>query len=281
MPLQNCNLKGEDKKLFSWVEGELTKVPLMLSIIFAFLFTTSAHAYMVISDVDDTVKITNSGSTTQAAWSGFFKKDVFPGMPEMYKAWSAEGAQLHFVTASPKLIRSKMLQLLSHHDIPVASLVLRGNLLESKLSFKVRAISKIMDEFPLEDVILVGDDVGKDPEVSVALRAKYGSRILVSYIRPVQARTALEGNIPYVTAFDIASEERALGRLDFLTMGRITLAVVTADKTKLFPRFAWCPQEIDDTGLPTDSSSELGAEKVETFIETLCRERQSDSENLH
>lgn len=252
----------------------------MLSIFFALLFSTQAHAYMVISDVDDTVKITNSGSTTQAAWSGLFKKDVFPGMPEMYRAWAAEGAQLHFVTASPTLIRGKIRELLAHHKIPVASLTLRGNLLESKLHFKVREISRIMDKFPSEDVVLVGDDVGKDPEVFVALKAKYGARVLVSYVRPVQARDALEGNIPYVTAFDVASEERAMGRLDFLTMGRITLAVMTADKSKLFPRFTWCPVEIDNTGLPTDSSSELGAEKVEDFIETLCRERQSDSEKL-
>jgi hypothetical protein len=252
----------------------------MISLFFTLLLTTQAHAFMVISDVDDTVKITNSGSATQAAWSGLFKNDVFPGMPEMYRAWSAEGAQLHFVTASPKLIRSKMQQLLSHHNIPVASLVLRGNLFESKLHFKVREISRIMDEFPAEDAVLVGDDVGKDPEVFLALRNKYGARILVSYVRPVQARDALEGNIPYVTAFDIASTERDLGRLDFLAMGRITLAVVSGEKTKLIPSFAWCPTEIDGTGLPTDASRQLGAENVEAFIETLCRERQSDSEKL-
>lgn len=252
----------------------------MLSLLFALIFTTQAHAYMVISDVDDTVKITNSGSTTQAAWSGLFKKDVFPGMPEAYRAWSAEGAQLHFVTASPTLIRSKIKELLTHYQIPVASLTLRGNLFESKLHYKVREISKIMDRFSSEDVILVGDDVGQDPEVFAALKEKYGARVLVSYIRPVRAREALPGIIPYVTAFDIASEERAQGRLNFIEMSRITLAVVKGDKTKLFPRFAWCPLEIDDTGLPTDSSSELGAEKVEIFIETLCRERQSDSEIL-
>ncbi len=253
----------------------------MFALLLTFFLSTPAEAYMVISDVDDTVKITNSGSTTQAAWSGLFKKDVFPGMPEMYRAWSAEEAQLHFVTASPTLIRGKINELLAHYNIQAASLTLRGNLFESKLKYKVREISKIMDRFPSEDVILVGDDVGQDPEVFAALKEKYGARILVSYIRPVRAREALPGLIPYVTAFDIASVERSMGRLNFIEMGRITLAVVKGDKTKLFPKFAWCPQEIDDTGLPTDSSSELGAEKIEIFIETLCRERQSDSENLH
>lgn len=252
----------------------------MFSLLLTLFLTTQAQAYMVISDVDDTLKITNSGSTTQAAWSGLFKKDVFPGMPEMFRAWSAEGAALHFVTASPSIVRGKITELLAHHKIPAASLRLRGNLLESKLKYKLREISKIMDQFPSEDVILVGDDVGKDPEVFEALRAKYGQRILVSYVRPVRARAALAGNIPYVTAFDIASEERARGRLDVLLMRRVTLTTVTADKAKLFPAFAWCPVEIDGTGLPTDSSSELGAEKVEEFIETLCRERQSESEKL-
>lgn len=252
----------------------------MLSLLLTLFLSTPAHAYMVISDVDDTVKITNSGSTAQAAWSGLFKKDVFPGMPETYRAWSADGAQLHFVTASPTLIRGKISELLAHYNIQAASLTLRANLFESKLKYKVREISRIMDRFPSEDVVLVGDDVGQDPEVFAALKEKYGARVLVSYIRPVRAREALPGLIPYVTAFDIASEERALGRLNFIEMGRITLAVVKGEKTKLFPKFAWCPQELDGTGLPTDTSNEIGAEKVEIFIEGICRGRQSEMESL-
>jgi hypothetical protein len=245
----------------------------MLSLIAALFVSTSAHAFMVISDVDDTIKITNSGDTVQAAWSGMFKKDVFPGMPLMFKAWSNEGAQIHFVTASPTIIRGKIREMLAHYEVTYASLVLRGNLLESKLKYKTREISKIMDRFPNEDVILVGDDVGKDPEVFAVLKEKYGARVLASYIRPVRARAALAGQIPYVTTFDLVSEENLDGRVSFGTVLRVTAEVLAGDESKLFPKFAWCPAEIDETELPTETSPLVMAAIVEERIESICAAR--------
>lgn len=247
----------------------------MLSLIFALLFSSSAQALMVISDVDDTIKITNSGNTWQAAWSGLFTRDVFPAMPEIYQNWAQEGAQLHFVTASPSLIRRKIQQLLATYQIPYASLTLRRNLVESKLSYKVRSIRAIMDQHPDEDVILIGDDVGQDPEVFVELERLYPSRVLKSYIRPVNPRTALPTQIPYITAFDIANEEHLDGRMKYTTMLNLARLVVMGDADKLFPRFAWCPADLSQTSVPTETSPFSAAYAVKARIESICRLRQS------
>lgn len=245
----------------------------MFSLLLSILLSTSAHAYLVISDVDDTIKITNSGNTAQAAWSGLFKNDVFPGMPEIYRAWAEDGAELHFVTASPNVLNGKIKQLLQHHKVPAKSLTTRKNLLESKLQYKTRVISQLMDQYPHEAVVLVGDDVGQDPEVFELISQKYRDRVLTSYIRPVKARRSPAGLVPYVTAFDIASHERREGRLGAEIIVRATIAVLTGEASKLLPKFTWCPKEIDNTGLPTDTSPYAAAERIEERVEKICQGR--------
>ncbi|MBY0515728.1 MAG: DUF2183 domain-containing protein [Bacteriovoracaceae bacterium] len=253
---------------------------LLLSSLF---ISQMAQAYIVISDVDDTLKITNSGSSVQAGWNGLFKKDVFAAMPELFKAWSDDGAKIYLVTASPKLVKHKMLELLRYHHIQYESLTLKSNLFESKLKYKVRELSRILDLNPQEDAVLIGDDVGQDPEIFEAIEQKYGKRILVKYVRPVKNRSLFAGDIPYITAFDIASEESMSGRLladgdsnstpD--TLEKIAAVISQANASKVIPVFAWCPSDLSTTGLPTESSPYSIAQDVEDKVESLCRERQS------
>lgn len=242
----------------------------------ALLIATQANALMIISDVDDTIKITNSGSVIDATWSGVFKNEVFPGMPELYRAWNSPATQIHFVTGSPTLIKEKIKDLLSFHKITYASLTTRNNLLESTYKYKMREISKIMDRDLLEQVVFIGDDVSHDHTVFADLSAKYPGRVLASYVRPVKNRPGLDEQVPYVTAFDVATSELAAGRVGLLDYGRITAAVMTGPKERLFPKFTWCPTELEGTNLPTESSTYLGAQQVEDHIESICRGRQSD-----
>lgn len=251
----------------------------MLSLLFTLFLTTSANAYMVISDVDDTIKITNSGDTLQGAWRGLFTKDVFPAMPELYNAWAKDGATLHFVTASPSLLEKKIKELLAFYEVPYETLILRRNLFESKLKYKVRSISQIMDRYPDEQVVLVGDDVGQDPEVFQELEKLYPGRVLSSYIRPVEAREIPLNQIPYVTAFDIVNEEHQEGRLSYSTLLNTARLVVVGDAAKLFPKFAWCPTDLTGTRLPTETSPFVSAYAVKARIEMICRARLSDMQN--
>lgn len=244
------------------------------------LVPLSARAYLVISDVDDTLKITNSGDAREAAWNGLFKNDVFPGMPEIFRAWEADGAVTYFVTASPKLIERKVRSLLGHHKIAYAGLTLRSNLLESKLRYKLRAISRILDANPHEDAVLIGDDVGDDPEVFAELKQRYGARILFAYVRPVQRRELPAGVVPYVTAFDVAVAEQREGRLGLGTTLDAAKNVIAGNADKLFPKFAWCPTEVRGSGLPTERAPYVTAVAVIRRIESICRERLSALESV-
>jgi hypothetical protein len=251
----------------------------MLSLLFAFFLTTSAQAYMVISDVDDTIKITNSGDALQGAWRGLFTKDVFPAMPELYRAWAKNGATLHFVTASPSLLENKIKELLAFYEVPYSSLILRRNIFESKLKYKVRSISQIMNRYPEEEVILVGDDVGQDPEVFQELQKLYPERVLSIYIRPVEAREIPLDQIPYITTFDIINEEHQERRLSYTTLLNTARLIVAGDADKLFPKFAWCPSDLQGTRLPTETSPFVSAYAVKTRIEMICRARLSEMQD--
>ena len=244
----------------------------MLKYLIPLLIVGQAHGALIISDVDDTIKITNSGSLVDAAWSGVFTKDVFPGMPEMYRAWGEQN-KIYFVTGAPTLISGRISELLREHNVTYESLTTRSNILERTHSYKMRAISRIMDRAPNEQVILIGDDVSADHLVFQDLAEKYPGRILAAYVRPVKNRAALENQIPYVTAYDIATTELREQRLGIVQYGRITAAVMTGDAAKLFPKFTWCPKELDGSALPTENSTHLGAQQVEDRIESICRGR--------
>lgn len=253
----------------------------MFKYILPILLIGQAHATLIISDVDDTIKITNSGSIVDATWSGLFKDKVFPGMPELYRAWGNTENKIHFVTGAPSVIRGKIRSLLAHHKVPYESLTTRGNILEGNYSYKMKAISRIMKASPEEQVVLIGDDVSQDHNVFAAIAKKFPNRVAASYIRLVKNRTLPEGLIPYVSAYDVVTTEVESARLNLIDYGVVTTAVMTGPKERLMPSFAWCPTEMEGTLLPTESSRYVGAQQVEDRIEEICRDSRSDSENLH
>ena len=247
---------------------------------FCLLLSFNSYAYLIISDVDDTIKITNSGNLWQAAWRGAFTTDVFPGMIDIYKSWGNDGAKIYFVTASPSILRGKINQLLHSFEVPHERLITRLNVFESKLEYKVREFSKIIDSHPHEAVILVGDDVGQDPEVFVEIENRYPNRVLASYVRPVKNRAALSFQIPYVTSFDIATNERREGRMESDIISKTAVATLVGDETKLFPEFTWCPKDIRSTSLPIVSSPHVIAWNIMDRINRICGSRTLSHEEV-
>lgn len=247
--------------------------------LFVALISLNAHSYLIISDVDDTIKITNSGNLWQAAWRGAFTKDVFPGMIEVYKSWGSDDAKIYFVTASPSILRIKINELLHTYNVPHERLITRSNIFESKLKYKVREFSKIMDAHPTEEAILVGDDVGQDPEVFEEMKRLYPGRVIASYTRPVKNRAALGEQIPYVTSFDIATSERSLGRMSFDIIAKTAVATLTGEEDKLLPEFTWCPKDVRATNLPVVTSPHVISWNIMERIERICGARLLSEED--
>jgi hypothetical protein len=207
----------------------------------------SLHSYAgitVISDLDDTIKITNAGSKANATFNGLFTKRVFTGMTEFFEETKSYANALHVVTASPSIIRPRVKATLAANGIEADGVYLkplfRG---EDKISFKVRVIKSIMDETS-DDVILMGDDVDKDPEVYTEIQKSFPERVLGTYIHVVRNRPVPETMTRYWTTFDLALREFLSGRMALASVKKVGESLLQASKlSRIFPKFANCPWE--------------------------------------
>ena len=149
----------------------------------------------IISDIDDTVKISNISDRRGLLESTFLKDfSAVPAMATLYTAWSAQGASLHFVSSSPWQLYSPLDDFLLQSGFPSAALELKSvrfrdktlfNLFKKGTETKPAVIEKILARYPKRRFILVGDSGEQDPEVYSRLMRKHAQQILRVYIRNV------------------------------------------------------------------------------------------------
>jgi hypothetical protein len=159
----------------------------------------------VISDIDDTVKITEipAGSRVVVRNTFFKEYSAAPRMAELYEDW--EEASFHYVSGSPwQLYRSLSGFLFSEKaGFPTGTFHMKNarknvftinswrDLIEfvtnENLTFeqKISQISEIFEHFPERQFILVGDSGERDPDVYRAILERYPDQVKEIYIRDV------------------------------------------------------------------------------------------------
>jgi len=155
---------------------------------------------MVISDIDDTIKITNILNHKEKIERTFLLPFVaVPGMPELYRSWQkAFGPSIHFhiVSAGPWQFNEPLRKFAEDAGFPPFTWTMRsvdiGNpavvlkeLSANPYDFKLLAIRALMSRFPRRHVVLVGDSGEKDPEVYARIASEYANRVDAVYIRNV------------------------------------------------------------------------------------------------
>lgn len=224
----------------------------MISNICAFLilsiFSLSSYAGIsIVSDLDDTIKITNSGNILHSSYRGVFKTSVFTGMPQLLAEMRNYTNELHIVTASPDIIRSKVIETLNKHSIKYESLIMRSiRKPQGKFDYKVAKIKEIMEKNS-DDFIFLGDDVGMDPEVYVEITRLYPNRVLESYIHVINNREIPKGVTKVFAAHDMAILEHSAGRMNEESTRGIVNKILGENSLKMIiPNFAYCPASMTD-----------------------------------
>lgn len=154
----------------------------------------------VISDIDDTVKVSNVADRRELLRNTFVREFVaVPGMPEAYRRWEQGGVSFHYVSSSPWQLSNCLTGFLGMAGLPAGSMHLKlfrlkdstplGRITARKRS-KRRAIEQIMADFPLRRFVLVGDSGEKDPEVYAAVARRRPDQVAGVLIRRVPVRTA-------------------------------------------------------------------------------------------
>lgn len=153
------------------------------------------EGFSLISDIDDTVKITNVLDKSEMLKNTFARPfKAVPGMAALYQRLLAKGGSLHFVSAGPKQLTSPLQTFAEKSGFPPASFHMRFFHLDpstiSQISagaeeFKLSVIRPLIQRFPKRKFLLVGDSGEKDPEVYSRVLAEFGSQIIGVWIRDV------------------------------------------------------------------------------------------------
>ena len=159
-------------------------------------------ATLVISDVDDTIKISEVYVSESRLLANTFyntPKPV-PGMVQGYQDIKEQHADVNFfyVSGSPKQLFNTIESFITESGYPEGAVYLREFVLSPVASelydffdanasykHKVEAITSIIDDFPLADVMLIGDTGEKDPEVYSYIQKLYPSQVQKVYLQNV------------------------------------------------------------------------------------------------
>lgn len=171
-------LPANDSRQFS---GEVILVP--------------QHGLSIISDIDDTVKLTNVTDRKALIESTFLKSfKAVSGMAELYQKLQQQGVYFHFVSSSPWQLYSPLNELMTRHGFPQATFHLKTvrfrdetllNLFKKGTETKPLQIEPLLQKYPDHKFILVGDSGEQDPEVYGEIARKYPTKIQAIWIRNV------------------------------------------------------------------------------------------------
>jgi phosphatidate phosphatase APP1 len=217
-------------------------------LISVFIFLISFNIYssdlVVISDFDDTIKQTNVQSTTGAIFNGVFTKKAFAGMNSLFDSMDSYTSGLYILSNSPNLLRFKIFKLIVKHGLNPIEVSTR-NIIKDRDGFKYKydyVVSKIKELN--SKVVLIGDDVGEDPEVYAKVKEDYPGLVDEIYIHVVKHREIPSGITDYITSFDIAINEYKKERMNLnqvMMLGN-ELAVDYSMKN-VIPKFSFCPKD--------------------------------------
>lgn len=159
----------------------------------------------IISDIDDTVKVSDVTSKRALLANTFTRKfKAVDGMSSRYRGWADHGATLHFVSGSPWQLYPQLSEFLATERFPVATFHLKQvrlkdrsllKLFEDQFEAKLKMIEPILRAYPKRKFVLVGDSGEKDPEVYGELARRFSEQIMSIYIRSVDGATRDQARI--------------------------------------------------------------------------------------
>jgi len=210
-------------------------------------FNTLYAKTLIVSDVDDTVKVTDVLNKKNAVYNALFSKAAFAGMSELYRALDTAENTFYYISGSPKLIESKVSSFLEFNKFPQnENLILKQGLNTPTFEYKVAAITQIIQQTKPDKVILIGDDTEFDPEIYEAISKSFPSKVESIYIRAIQDRELpkLASIRNFFSAVEIAGLELIKGNLNSTSLTKVAASFVQKDNgAKIVIDGRYCPPE--------------------------------------
>jgi phosphatidate phosphatase APP1 len=155
----------------------------------------------VISDVDDTIQITEVNSTRRMLGNSMLlnplQRQVVPGIVPFYRELvsadvRSDTAPVFYLSASPRQLHPSLSLFLEQHRFPPGILITKRvtnddttDPLRDQFAYKTAKLEDILSRVPGVRFTLVGDDGELDPEIFHALRERFPHRVAAIWIRRV------------------------------------------------------------------------------------------------
>jgi len=150
----------------------------------------------VVSDIDDTIKITSVRDKEEVLKNTFIRPfRAVPGMAELYQSWARRpGTGFHYVSASPWQLYESLETFRASAGYPAGTYHLRTfnwtregieRLTEDPGAHKRPIIENLLRTFPRRRFMLVGDSGERDPEIYASIARSHPGQVLFILIRDV------------------------------------------------------------------------------------------------
>lgn len=251
----------------------------ILIALFAIFATLSSFAasLSVVSDLDDTIKITNSAYLPAAIRNALFNKTAFGGMPELLESMSSYTNDLIILSASPKIINKNVVEFLKFNDVNYQELHLRGlRDFANKFMYKYNIVKGVLEQSD-DELVLIGDDVEIDQDVYSELHRNFPGRINTIYIHKITNKALLSGVVGYYTHVEVFANEYIEGRQTLSNVLKVISNFLALEKKELnryFPQFSFCPTQLSDFAKMDSFALSIPMSAVKTKIIMFCKSRE-------
>lgn len=219
----------------------LAVVILFLSIL---LSANLSAKTIVVSDLDDTIKITYTFDPVRIGYNGVFTKKAFAGMSELFRNYRNYTDEMWVLTASPRVLTGRIHALLRKHMIEINGLFTRNFFKDpDKFKFKYNRIETLILKNPEAKFILIGDNSTDDQLIYQKLREDYPANIIDIYMHRIREGHIPRGQKVWLSAFDIAAYEYQAGRMSLGEVDSIYQAVSSRRLKRIVPKHFYCPQD--------------------------------------
>ena len=202
----------------------------------------------IVSDLDDTIKITNVLDRSQATRNGLFSLKAFEGVPKVIQEMRSYVDSFTVVSASPKQLTTRIRKLLRRHNIIPDQLFTRNFFRDGDtVEYKTKVLEEILSQ-KKGHIILFGDDTEHDPDIFLDIQTRFPGRILAVYIHAIRNIELPKGFQKYFTGMEIARGEVRAERMNLIEAYSVMNSIQIAGPELVFPDFAYCPKKLEDFG---------------------------------
>lgn len=174
------------------------------------LFVPHSTQFGFISDIDDTVLISHSGTTGKKLWSMLTKnprsRKTFADVVNFYHLLSVAHTEVtvqnpfFYVSSSEWNLYDYLNEFFKFNELPKGAFLLNNikkwyQLLQTgntKHLGKLNRIKRILEVFPAQKFILLGDNSQSDPEIYKIICNEYQGQIFAVFIRNISTKKEMD-----------------------------------------------------------------------------------------